>query len=297
MIYDYQKATYESLLRACWSHQRTLDTQLEVKTRPHRLILGSTGSGKTHLAMAVCESLNWDVMLVNASAWVLTGARGTPTWDSVRDWISESSPRRPRCLILDELDKTDGSSDWCRMLRTELFSILDGRPVDAAEITSSIKERLSRLMIIGCGAFQDCFDEKPAMGFCSDPITPPKQGDLHKHMQRELVNRFHQGILTLPTLTDRDYAAMARQVINTLPVEAQSHANKIYERELALAIEGKIGARFPESLVSTVFDSLTKDETPTPWKSYKLRDLDADEIPDISDAEFDPWTQKVPITT
>lgn len=265
MIYDYQQATYDKLLRACWSHQRSLGVELEIKTRPHRLLIGPTGTGKTHLATAVAKTLNWDCLTINASAYVLTGARGEPTWHTIRDWITESQPRRPRVLILDEIDKTGGEESWCRMLRAELFSLLDGRPAEQTGMTTNLEERLERLMIIGCGAFQGSFDAKPSMGFGSEPPLPLTQDQLHNHMQRELVNRFHQEILILPELSWRDYEVMMDSAISCLSGEDREHALRIGKTELPKAVLGKVGARFPEALISAVFDEITRNETPSPW--------------------------------
>lgn len=310
MIYDYQRPIYQKLLRAFWSHQRSLGIKLEVKPRPHRLIIGPTGSGKTHLAVAVAKELNWDYMIVNASAWVLLGARGEPTWHSVRDWLAESHPRRPRVLIMDEIDKTGGTQDWCRMLVAELYGLIDGRVIEKAESTPAIEERLGRLMVIGCGAFQGCFDKKPDMGFGSKAVEAPAQEELHKHLPRELVNRFHQEILALPELTPADYRSMANQAIASLPEDDQPHAWAICDREIQRGIDGKIGARFPEALVSAVFDEITAHETPTPWRiSVPLTKQEPieEELPDIEEtgppedfADFemdDLWNIPIPGAT
>lgn len=277
MIYSYQQPTYNALRRTFHRHERSLLVDMPVKLRNHTLLIGPTGTGKTHLVDQVASELNWDVFHINVSSWIILGARETPTWNGLQQWLSEIQPGRPAVVVLDELDKIWGEDSWTRYLRAELFSLMDGRRMpmngfsldvedeesvaDAANRTDS---NFKNLLIVGCGAFQGVFDQKPGMGFRSEMELTKGAAHLSKNLQPELVNRFSQEILSLPVLTRHDYEEMISQIIPLLYSDLAAEVARIAPSRIERALGDKASARFAENLVSEAFDNILLDE-PTPW--------------------------------
>ena len=257
MIYDYQQEAYQKLFRTAIAHKIALRKTLPVQPRFHKLIIGSSGSGKTHLAKKVAEVLNWRVLTLNMAGWVVLGAREVPTWHTVGEWLSESQPDEPQMIILDEIDKVSGADSWTRYLRAEVYSLVDGlvppqvMPKDVSPQT--FKEAIRQTLIFGCGAFQDAFEAKPSAGFVSSIEYPTRSNDLAKHLARELVNRFDSEIIILPHLTEKDYARIVDETLPKLPDDISKIVKKIAPGMIEDAVLNKSGARFIENLISAAY--------------------------------------------
>lgn len=257
MIYEYQKEAYQKLFRTAIAHKIAMSKKLPVSPRFHKLIVGPSGSGKTHLAKRIAEVLNWRVLTLNMAGWVVLGARETPTWHTVGEWLSESHPDEPQMIILDEIDKVSGNDSWTRYLRAEVYSLVDGnvppqvvpKNFDGDTFNDAIKQTL----ILGCGAFQDAFEAKPTAGFTSTSNIPTMSNDLAKHLARELVNRFDSEIVILPNLTKNDYNKMVDNTLPTLPEDICNIVKRIAPQMIDDAITNKTGARFMENLLASAY--------------------------------------------
>jgi AAA+ superfamily predicted ATPase len=257
MIYNYQQASYQKLFRTAIAHKLAIGKKLPIQPRFHKLVVGPSGSGKTHLARRVGDIMNWRVLTINMASWIVLGARETPTWHYIGEWLSESEPDTPQMIILDEIDKVSGAESWTRYLRAEVYALIDGlvpeqvRPKNIDE--ASFREAIQNTLIFGCGAFQDAFESKDSVGFISSPTTPSSSNDLSKHLARELVNRFNTEIIILPDLKKEDYEEMIETVIPELPKNIRSKVTKIAKNNIDQAIIDKAGARFIENIVSDAF--------------------------------------------
>ena len=277
MIYNYQKPVYDAIRKTMHTHLVTKDLELPVRPRNHRLIVGPTGTGKTHVAEQVASELNWATYNINVGSWIPLGARDTPTWNRITSWLSTVPIGKPPVIIMDELDKVSGEESWSRFLRAEFFALLDGKhPTPGFTIDGDIPEdkihetcvrvekMMSQLLVIGCGAFQHVFDTPKHMGFGEQ--TPDKVGSskLAKSLQRELVNRFSQDILVLPELTRVDYSEMIDTVAGLLPADIAYSVLTDREKKLDAAVEDKSAARFIEAIVSEALSEFADGE-PEPW--------------------------------
>jgi SpoVK/Ycf46/Vps4 family AAA+-type ATPase len=257
MIYDYQKEAYQKLFRTAIAHKIAMGKELPVYPRFHKLVIGPSGSGKTHLVKRVAEVLNWRVLTLNMAGWVVLGARESPTWHTVGEWLSESHPDEPQMIILDEIDKVWGQDSWTRYLRAEVYSLVDGL-VPPQVIPPNIggntfKDAIKQTLIFGCGAFQDAFEVKPSAGFVSTLDVPATSNDLSKHLARELVNRFDSEIVILPDLKHDDYRRMVDEAIPKIPEDIGEIIKRIAPKLIDQAVENKSGARFMESLLSSAY--------------------------------------------
>ena len=257
MIYDYQQHAYQKLFRTALAHKIAMGRELPVQPRFHKLVVGPSGSGKTHLAKRIAKVLNWRVLTLNMAGWVVLGARETPTWHTVGEWLSETHPDEPQMIILDEIDKVSGIDSWTRYLRAEVYSLVDGlvppQVVPPNIGSDTFRDAINQTLIIGCGAFQDAFETKPSAGFVSKTDYPTMSNDFAKHLARELVNRFDSEIIILPHLDEKDYQRMVEETIPQLPEDIAGIAKKLAPKMIEDAVINKSGARFIENLISSSY--------------------------------------------
>jgi SpoVK/Ycf46/Vps4 family AAA+-type ATPase len=267
MIYDFQRPVYDKLRQTASAIIEARKHHLNIRPRFHRLIIGPSGTGKTHLSRTLGHELNWRVLDINVGSWIVLGAREKSSWSVIIEWLCEPSAA-PRIIVLDEIDKITDDTSWNRHLRAELFDLLDGRipnqavPEECDYVTAY--KRMHTTMIIGAGAFQDAFEKPPSMGFVPTEDKPSTSDDIAKHMQRELVNRFSSEILVLPELQEKDYQDMLVEASKELPNEVADAilSKKSIAKEAA---RDKMGARFVENIISGAFYEISRGKDPVPW--------------------------------
>jgi len=265
MIYDFQKAAYDKLLRTAVAHRVASKLDIPIRPRFHRLLIGQSGSGKTYVAREVAKELGWRCLNLNCASWTVIGGKETPTWEAIAEWLLGTPSDECAIIILDEIDKVSGVDSWTRYLRAEVFSLMDGlipspsiipAHCEPQELIDSMKQTL----IIGCGAFQDAFETKPTAGFVSTDIYPTSSNDLSKYLQRELINRFDSEIIIFPQLTRGDYISMIEEVKQYLSPELYDAVYNLGISEIDEAIKNRTAARFVENVLSKVLSNMVDDD-------------------------------------
>jgi hypothetical protein len=306
VIYEYQQPVADALKRALRVHAVCNELDLPVRPRNHRLVIGPTGSGKSHIAEAVAKDMGWEVYMLNASTWNPMGAKGEPTWDKITKWLSNLHEDARPVIILDELDKVSGEESWSRYIRAEMFNLLDGRTPgpgfcieeeegDADKIhetSTKVDGMIKTLLVIGCGAFQHVFDSPKHMGFAEQPSDELTQSKLSKSLQRELVNRFSQEILVLPEPGERDYRRMLEMVAEKLPTYLSQEVMSNCDKKIEAALIDKPSARFVEAVLSKALEDtldLAPIYAPAPYypSVEELYDMALPQEPTCS-LDFDP---------
>ena len=263
MIYAYQRDVYESLLRSAKAHELALQAKLPLKVRLNRLVIGGTGTGKTHIAEEVAKAMDWLTYKIPASSWIVWGAREEATWKTFATWAARQCPITPILVILDELDKvavgTIPSDSWSRHMIAELLAFLDKSvPVqledeqEHPDDPEPLKEALARTLVIGCGAFQDSREQR-SLGFVEVEQSPSDLAGISKHLPRELVNRFSK-VLVLPDLTEKDYLESVEQLARRLPLADARAYLELAKKMLPEALATKHGARFAESVLAELYE-------------------------------------------
>ena len=307
MIYPYQKAAVAELERTFLVHQLSRMHTLPVQPRTHKLLVGSTGCGKTFLARKIGKDLNWAVYHINVSAWTIMGARNEPTWPTLLKWISSQPEGRPIVIILDEIDKIDADDGWWRALRSEIFGLCDGVVPPGEyelECPGEVAEaRLRNALVIGCGAFQSVHDKAtmPSMGFVQDKNKEPEisHDKLASHLQRELVNRFG-GVIKLPSPTAEDYRAMFDEIMKLAPDCVREEAEEVIPKFIPECVTHKLGARAVEVLLYKVYSNLSEEVPLNPWNKPKepmVEETDLDDNDELWNEVVDPPDPVVEITT
>ncbi len=302
---DYQRPAFEKLVRLGRAVKAASFQSIAIKCRTTTLIVGPSGSGKSHLARIVAgelgEGLGSHFLTVSALEWVpiCSGTRGAETtWKLLAQVLlsaiktPEDKPgKRPIVVIfIDEIDKLSGTTDWAGYIRTECFTLLDKvLPLGLKDKDDDIycpkqRERMQevlsrRTLILAAGAFQHLWDArgKPQMGFGESPKdeSVPDLSRLVETLPRELVNRFRADLVVLPEPKESDYQDMLLRSADLLPAEMQNGFLALGETRIEKAIVCRSGFRFVEELL---IDFLIEWEEMRPkleWKEVKT------EIPNI----------------
>ncbi len=266
-LFGYQQAAFQELCRIAraFSHTGSWEN-LFVRPRWHRLIVGPTGTGKTHLAAALAHKLGWPLLSLTAPDWILLGCneRGArQTWRHVAEWLAQRDSFS--LIFIDEIDKISGSETWSRHLRTEVFNLLDGRVPTGLRITddedaeTSAQLRLraaiqlaSKTLILGASAFQEAWEDRSrsSIGFGEQEHSPPVLAELTRHLQRELLNRFASRLILLRSLQRTDYQEMLAQTARQLPSALRARFSEVGHQRLEESHRDQKGARFIEEILS-----------------------------------------------
>jgi ATP-dependent protease Clp ATPase subunit len=269
MIYPYQQKVYDELIKTLAAHKISKNYELPVNPRLNRLVIGSTGSGKSYLASHAADVAGWKTFHINASSWIIIGARETPTWTFLIKWLLDLKDNEYGVIILDELDKIWGNESWTRYLRSELYSLIDGlippnydgeQGIDGRLFnTKELQEKLSDIVIIGCGAFQEKVESNP-IGFVTQEDKEGKtSNDLSKLIQRELINRFQGTILQIPNLANEDYKLMIQEIKDKVKPEFYKVIEEKTAKMIDNAVRDKLGARFIENVIGSILIDLVNE--------------------------------------
>lgn len=267
-LFSYQQPAFHELLRVAHAFSQPGSWQnLFIRPRWHRLVVGPTGTGKTHLAAALAQRLGWPLLSLTVPDWILLGCseRGAKqTWRRVAEWLAYRDSFA--LIFVDEVDKISGDDTWSRHLRTEVFDLLDGRVPTGLRISDEGAEdaenaRLylraeaqlhSQTLIIGASAFQGAWEERSraSIGFNQQQHhSPPVLSELTAHLQRELLNRFGSRLVLLRPLERKDYLEMIAHAGRLLPDSLRGRFAKVALQKLEESHRDQKGARFIEEVL------------------------------------------------
>jgi len=267
MIYDYQKSAFEKLLavaNACFAARRQT---LPIRVRTNTMIIGSSGTGKTHLARAVATELGAEFLPVSIAEWILLGSstRGRiPTWPVIFRFLQRHHKKAGLVVFVDEIDKVTGDSTWERFMRAEIFSLLDFKiPTglnddDGIELTpgalAQAQDVLSnRTLLLAAGAFQHIWENRsrPSLGFGAIAAGNSEINLTHlaATLPRELINRFRGDLIVLPELRECDYRRMLEQSAVKIPVCFRETFLRLGYTRIPGAVACRQGCRFLEELM------------------------------------------------
>lgn len=267
MIYDYQKPAFEKLLavaKACFAVQRQT---LPIRVRTNTMIIGSSGTGKTHLAHAVATELGAEFLSVSVADWILLGCSGrggSPTWPLIARFLRRNAKKTGLVIFVDEIDKIGGQSTWETFLRTEIYSLLDFKIptglndgddniLTADELAQAQDVFSNRTLILAAGAFQGIWENRsrPSLGFGAMDAGNDETNLSHlaATLPREVTNRFRSQLIVLPQLRECDYRRMLEQSAEKIPVYFRETFLRLGYTRIPGAVACRQGCRFLEELM------------------------------------------------
>lgn len=283
MIFPHQQRAYEilrSTARAFFSDEWKSFTL--VRPRFNRLLIGPSGTGKTHLVRALATELQLPMLELSFLNWIPIGAveRGArPTWLD----LGEFCCRHERGIIfLDEIDKCAERSSWITHLRVEAFCLLDRfvpgnlkwDDIDLGDDdvrANGVRVLAEGMLILAGGAFQDLWTEqaRPTAGFHSSSSSPDiDHRTLGNVIPVEIANRFVSPPVILHPLRREDYEEMVTAICRDLPTQLAQTVRRRAQETLTAAINAGLGCRWIEQLL---LEAMTEGSARFPQRSRSLR--------------------------
>ena len=266
LLLDHQREPLEKLLsvaRACFAISRN---SFGIQPRCNTLIVGPSGSGKSHLARLTAEELGVPILTVSTADWIPVGCSGrgaVPTWPMIFNFLDRHHKKEGLVIFLDEVDKIGGDTTWNGYLRNEAFSLLDLRIPEGIIIDDDQPSKESfeiaqsalrnRTLLIAAGAFQDIWEQRSIerIGFGVSDAKPEatELSHLTSLIPRELANRFRADLIVLPQLQRPDYERMLDRAAEQLPPYLRNTFLRLGNKRIAEALRCRLGCRFAEELL------------------------------------------------
>ena len=196
-----------------------------IQPRPHALLIGPSGVGKTALVRGFAEDLlkkrgvAFPLFLSDAGTWLPDGARSEPnTLRAIKQWMWREV-EQAGIIFIDELDKLYAQQDWGRSVVQNVLSLLDNR-LDSVPYWTETDSRLleEKVMIIGAGTWAKT--QKAAL---TDSANVSRKGARIDRIERdseipeELLFRFNADVVYLDPMLEveiQDRIARIHQDLN-----------------------------------------------------------------------------------
>lgn len=274
-------------------------TGLPVQPRTHSLVIGPSGGGKSFLGRTLGARLGLPTMVINVSSWVVLSARNEPwTFSSICQWLD--SLQGGGILILDEVDKLQGTGDWNAYIRHEVHDLLDGviplaarLPIappddDSLELHFSIDPPLmidrevlenrlkERVFIVACGAWQSAWrGNTRKLGFSQgeSAVELPSHEQILQSIETELRQRFRNEVCWLPPMKKTDYQTVSLEISKHFRnPRARNAWNHLAGAAIEEAVAAGLGFRVFEELMLSVLLKTPEFEEPS-MENYNLPDI------------------------
>lgn len=275
MIYPYQEEAFSGIRKAMAIHHYSQKLVLPIKPRTSTLLIGPTGTGKTHIVRAAITGSNWGFYHINCSAWMVNGSRGdNHTLQDLVSWVAKEPKDRPLAVFMDEIDKVgQTTTDWYRNVVSEMLSLLDHHiqpgSYDLDGVPGEeVEARFKRLFFVGSGAFQSLEDgPQQGMGFNPEDKTARGLDKLSDLLPRELTNRFSDRVLRLPKLCLEDYREIVQMMYRDSGPDVRPIIKSLANDRIQSALENHTGARFAETLATEVIERIIDSDTLDIWQA------------------------------
>ncbi|WP_411825362.1 AAA family ATPase [Luteolibacter sp. AS25] len=264
-------------------------SKLPVRPRTSTLLLGRSGTGKSHVARELAKQCNLPIWEANVANWIVLGARGERhTMIDLVNWVQR---HKSGIIFLDELDKLNSDGDWVNNIRLEIHDLIDSRiPNGAFETeykdkyddhstslntsnikTSSVQEKLrTSFFILGAGTCMGAWtSNKGGIGFGAMAVdnTQISRKQVLDYMSPEILQRFRADICFLEPLARNDYLTVAASIMKRLPGRLVTPFGQALADSLPSALEHGLGMRIFEEILADIWavEFAQHRENPNVW--------------------------------
>lgn len=251
---------------------------MAIMPRCHSLIVAPSGVGKSFVAREVARRLGLPSLVLNVGSWVLISQKSEAwTWTHIVDWVANL--QSGGVLVLDEIDKCAGGSEWSNYLRLEIHDLLDSviqisvplpnkmndylmenlwseAPEQTTQQARSCLEKAlrERVMVIGCGAWQSAWrGNARQLGFSNGgtetPPEPPSREQILASIEPELRQRFRNSIILMHPMSKADYFCVAKSIEKIIPHHVLPAWTHLVGDAIQQAVESTLGMRVFEELL------------------------------------------------
>lgn len=287
-LFAHQEAAYRALLATAEVFFHANWRRLSVITpRFTRLLVGPSGTGKTHLVRRLARELDVPMLEIASATWIPLGCAdraGCSSWKQIATFCHD---HRQGIIFIDEVDKLGERSSWMTHLRVEIFAALDRTiPVnlsweldeecghaDSGECRAHAARVLrERMLVVGGGAFQDLWETKnpKTMGFGANAPPPPgipEQHELAMVIPAEIANRFVTPPLILPPMDEGEYRLLLARLCKCLPGRLATRVRAAGNASIGEAVHHGLGCRWAERLI---LEALTAEREETTLRQQDL---------------------------
>jgi len=278
-----QTKILEDLLPVASIALKGYSAHIDLRPRTHTLICAPSGAGKSHIMRELGNILKVRVLSLNVSTWQPIGSSSNNyTWNHIVDFLKENDRG---IVVLDELDKLDGVSDWLNFVLLEIHDLLDGiipMPVDVRKESgededlwiesdedsslknmkyrSDLQKKLrTRVFIVGGGAWQSLWQkedgEQNRIGFIAGAVSENVDIKIdHKLLQAsiasELLKRFRYEVLLMKPMGEIEYLQMLPEFLKSISIDLREDFRNFAESQMSEAVKNKIGMRFFEEILT-----------------------------------------------
>ncbi len=267
IILPYQQPVFDRLCataRACICVDRF---SLGIKLRTNFLLIGPSGSGKSHIAKALSHEMQVPCLTLAISDWILLGnsnRANLATWPAIFEFIERHAHMPGIIIFIDELDKCSHDTNYNSFLRVEIHGLADyripwnltdseGDAIEPSRVAAVQRFLSHKTMILGGAAFQEIWDQRsqPSMGFITSDTGEelPDLTELVRKMPREIINRFSSDLFVLPAVTEADYRQMVDAVAQRIPEVWRERFLELGHAQIAIALRHQKGARYVEEIL------------------------------------------------
>jgi hypothetical protein len=251
---------------------------MAIMPRCHSLIVSPSGTGKSYIAREISRILKLPCLVLNVGSWVLISHKSEAwTWTHIVDWVANL--QGGGVLVLDEIDKCAGGSEWSNYLRLEIHDLLDSLIQISVPLPNKMNDFLlenpwsespdqttqqargclekvlrERVMVIGCGAWQSAWrGNSRQLGFSNGGTEtipdPPSRAQILASIEPELRQRFRNSIILMHPMSKADYLCVAKSIENIIPDHVLPAWINLVEDAIQQAVDCTLGMRVFEELL------------------------------------------------
>jgi len=133
----------------------------EGEIRPHHIVTGPSGSGKSHTLQVLCEELDLHMIEVNAAGLTKEGTAGNSLSKALSP-LMRMGDRLVLCFV-DEFDKlfisgnsnSDLAHETTNGVQNEFLKVLEGKATVAADFGKYIDVKTDNVLFVFAGAFNN----------------------------------------------------------------------------------------------------------------------------------------------
>lgn len=174
------------------------------------LLVGTSGSGKSHIARQTARTLGVPFYHINLGDWIVRGAIAKPyAIESIRDFVL---CHQTGIIFIDEVDKLRSTfvstQGWWQSISTELFALLDGSSVlESLGWNKKAIVGLEQHLIVGGGAWHDVLTENVRTAGFGEQKPPSLRERVEKSGQipYEVLARFSPALIEITPPTREDF--------------------------------------------------------------------------------------------